>query len=46
VDVVAGMSDGNFTEIVRGDLKPGREVILGIAHPSGKKKSGGRRFGF
>ena len=46
VDVVAGISDGSFTEIVRGDLEPGQQVILGTAQPSGSKKSGGRRFGF
>lgn len=46
VDVVSGISDGSFTEIVRGDLQPGQEVILGIVQTSGKRKSGGRRFGF
>ncbi|MBW1773660.1 MAG: efflux RND transporter periplasmic adaptor subunit [Deltaproteobacteria bacterium] len=46
VDVVAGMSDGSFTEIVRGDLEPGQQVILGTVQPSGRRKSSGRRFGF
>ena len=46
VAVVAGISDGSFTEIVRGDLEPGQQVILGTAQTSGRKKGGGRRFGF
>ena len=29
VEVMTGISDGNFTEIVRGDLKEGQEVIIG-----------------
>jgi HlyD family secretion protein len=46
VEVVSGITDGSFTEIVRGDLEPGQEVILGAAPSSGRKKSSGRRFGF
>jgi HlyD family secretion protein len=30
VDIMTGISDGNFTEVVRGDLKTGQEVIIGI----------------
>ena len=29
VDLITGISDGSFTEIVRGDLEGGREIIIG-----------------
>src|SRR5438445_370619 len=31
-----GLSDGNFTEILRGDLKEGQEVIVGLAGGAGR----------
>jgi len=47
VDIMTGLSDGNFTEIVRGDLKVGQDVIIGTRQ-SGRRPppSGRRRFGF
>jgi HlyD family secretion protein len=47
VNVITGISDGSFTEIVRGDLKAGQEVIVGTSHPE-RRSSGSklRRFGF
>ena len=47
VDILTGLSDGNFTEIVRGDLKAGQDVIIGTRQ-SGRRPShsGRRRFGF
>ena len=43
VDVIAGISDGSFTEIVRGDLKPGQKVIVGVIYPSRGSFSRGKR---
>ena len=34
VQVMTGISDGSFTEILQGDLKPGQEVIVGIDRSS------------
>jgi len=47
VDIMTGLSDGNYTEIVRGDLKAGQDVIIGTSQ-SGRRpsQSGRRRFGF
>jgi len=47
VQVTAGISDGNFTEIRSGDLKEGDEVIIeavGNAKKSGSAGFGGTRF--
>ena len=46
VDILAGISDGSFTEVVRGDLRPGQEVIIGTAQSSRRSSGGGKRFGF
>jgi HlyD family secretion protein len=35
VTVQTGITDGNFTEILGGDLKEGQEVLLGVADPKG-----------
>jgi HlyD family secretion protein len=35
VTVQTGITDGNFTEILSGDLKEGQEVLLGVADPKG-----------
>src|SRR5262245_51408770 len=40
VSVTLGLSDGSMTEIVRGDLKEGQEVIVGLA---GAPAAGGSR---
>ncbi|MGE5256007.1 MAG: efflux RND transporter periplasmic adaptor subunit [Hyphomicrobiales bacterium] len=47
VDIVLGLSDGTFTEVVSGDLMAGQEVIIG-SQPAGQKPSGRAptRFGF
>ena len=46
VDIITGISDGSFTEIVRGNLEAGQEVIVGTSH-SQRRSSGSRlrRFG-
>lgn len=44
VAVVYGISDGSVSEIVRGDLKPGQQVIVGIARAAAKRR-GRFRFG-
>ena len=46
VDILAGISDGSFTEVVRGDLRPRQEVIIGTAQSSRRSSGGGKRFGF
>jgi HlyD family secretion protein len=46
IDIVAGISDGNFTEIVRGDLQAGQEVIVGTIQPTRRSPSGAKKFGF
>ncbi|MEO6565871.1 MAG: hypothetical protein ABIO63_07530, partial [Casimicrobiaceae bacterium] len=35
-----GLTDGNATEVVSGDVKEGTEVIVGTATPGGAAKSG------
>jgi hypothetical protein len=37
--VQTGITDGNFTEIVSGDLKEGQEVLLGVADAKGTGRS-------
>ncbi len=47
VDIMIGISDGNFTEVVQGALEAGQQVIIGTARPENKSKGRGRRrFGF
>jgi HlyD family secretion protein len=47
VNIMTGISDGNFTEFVRGDLKAGQDVVIG-ARQSGRRpsQSGRRGLGF
>jgi HlyD family secretion protein len=45
LDVVLGISDGTFTELVRGELKPDQEVVIGLG-PAGAAARPTRRFGF
>jgi len=47
VDIVLGLSDGTFTEVVSGNLRAGQEVIIGT-QPAGQKPSSRTptRFGF
>jgi HlyD family secretion protein len=47
VDLLLGLSDGTFTEVVGGDLSPGRQVVVGTT--AAGQKPGARpstRFGF
>jgi HlyD family secretion protein len=47
VNIMVGITDGSFTEIVQGDLQAGQQVIMGTAHPTKKSsKKSRRRFGF
>jgi HlyD family secretion protein len=48
VEVQLGVTDGNFTELVGGPLKPGDLVIVGIDHAKRATPSASRgpRFGF
>lgn len=48
VDVTVGISDGNCTEIIRGELKEGQQVIVGTNQTVRKPSSAGGlgRFGF
>ena len=42
-----GATDGNFTEILGGDIQEGRQVIVGTARPAdSRRQSRGLRFGF
>jgi HlyD family secretion protein len=46
VVVQTGITDGNFTEILGGDLKEGQEIIVGVADARGTgRPSGGPRLG-
>jgi HlyD family secretion protein len=40
VSLTLGISDGTFTEILRGDLKEGQEVVIGTAGKGGGTSSG------
>lgn len=47
VDIMIGISDGSFTEVVQGELEADQQVIIGISRPEKKSKgTGRRRFGF
>jgi HlyD family secretion protein len=51
VDLTLGISDGSFTEVLRGDLSVGQEVIIGVRQTAKKSPpatggGGGGRFGF
>ncbi|VFU08602.1 efflux RND transporter periplasmic adaptor subunit [Methylocella tundrae] len=37
IDIVPGLDDDNFTEITKGDLKPGDAVIVGEEHSSSSR---------
>jgi len=41
VVVQTGITDGNFTEILGGDLKDGQEIITGLADASGSGRANG-----
>lgn len=47
VDLMTGISDGSFTEVVRGNLQAGQQVIIGTSGPKGESsRRSQRRFGF
>ncbi len=47
VDLIIGVSDGSFTEIVQGDLGAGQDIIIGASGQNPKSSGSGlRRFGF
>jgi HlyD family secretion protein len=47
VDIMTGISDGSFTEVVQGNLQAGQQVIIGTSRPEGKSsRRSQRRFGF
>jgi HlyD family secretion protein len=46
LDILAGISDGSFTEVIRGDLRPGQELIIGTSQPSRQSSGGGKMFRF
>ncbi len=43
VEIMAGISDGNFTEIVRGNLEAGQEIIVGMGQPERRSSGSGWR---
>ncbi|HSV93015.1 MAG TPA: efflux RND transporter periplasmic adaptor subunit [Desulfobacterales bacterium] len=45
-DLVLGINDGTFTEVLSGPVSPGQAVILGIAAPPPKPAARAKRFGF
>jgi HlyD family secretion protein len=47
VDLVLGISDGTFTEVVSGDLNNGQQIIIGV-NPTASRTSGraAKRFAF
>ena len=45
LELVLGINDGAFTELVQGDLTPGQEVVIGLG-PAGAAARSTRRFGF
>lgn len=45
INVVTGVTDGGFTELLRGDLKEGQEIVVGMNFAA-KSASSGPRFGF
>ena len=47
VDLVLGISDGTFTEVVSGDLKTGQQVIIGVNLTASKNSTrAAKRFAF
>ena len=47
VELVLGINDGTFTEVLSGPLIQGQQVILGLNIPSPKAPSrAAKRFGF
>jgi HlyD family secretion protein len=45
VRIVTGISDGSLSEVVRGELREGAPVIIGLDDASGEERKGSRRRG-
>ncbi|HEU0071969.1 MAG TPA: efflux RND transporter periplasmic adaptor subunit [Alphaproteobacteria bacterium] len=45
INVVTGVTDGGFTELLRGELKEGQEIVVGMNFAA-KSASSAPRFGF
>jgi HlyD family secretion protein len=47
IDLVLGIGDGTFTEVVGGNLNPGQHVIIGVSLPASKTAGrAAKRFAF
>ncbi len=46
VDLLLGINDGSFTEVIRGDLTPAQGLVIGLAPAAGNARPPARRFGF
>jgi HlyD family secretion protein len=46
IDLRLGIGDGQFTELLSGDLKAGQDVIIGGGERAAQGSSGGPRLGF
>jgi putative sterol carrier protein len=47
VDLVLGISDGTFTEVVSGDLNTGQQVVIGVSLTASKTSGrAAKRFAF
>lgn len=44
LDIVTGISDGSFTEVVSGEINAGQEIIIGINQDKKAPTKGGRLF--
>jgi HlyD family secretion protein len=44
LDIVTGISDGSFTEVVSGEISAGQEIIIGINQDKKAPTKGGRLF--
>ncbi|MBU2548491.1 MAG: efflux RND transporter periplasmic adaptor subunit [Proteobacteria bacterium] len=40
IEVMTGAGDGSFTQIVRGEVRAGQEVIVGESHPAAARSAG------
>jgi HlyD family secretion protein len=45
VNLLLGINDGSFTEVIEGDLTPDQQLIIGLA-PAAGGRTPARRFGF
>jgi HlyD family secretion protein len=45
VNLLLGINDGSFTELLKGELTPGQELVIGLSPAAGARPPA-RRFGF